>query len=327
MFPSILTTMKRSLESAMEKLTFTISCAALCKQFLQIKWRDKDYMYLEELIQRYPDFRDEDLEDCCLKYRGTEKSYTQWSEELVAFSETMPLLHLTPPIFIIEPAINVAAYFVKKASECLQVARLFTVKSAITLASNRDLAWAGTYLSQYYYRCLYFGTASTWYSNCFDQILQVYYWGLKLYTSAKNKKNQTYCDSWGVEKTLGFCTYNFVSNELGKRNYDDAENNIKRCYNAIQEVRTWANFIKHKGGLDYQYLEPQLPMRAFFLPNPNNKETGISTASQMLELKNFRSPIQIDIDEKMNVLKETYVSLYTCLQETIRFFQFDHYSI
>ena len=68
-------------------------------------------------------------------------------------------------------------------------------------------------------------------------------------------------------------------------------------------------------------------MRAFFLPNPNNKETGISTASQMLELKNFRSPIQIDIDEKMNVLKETYVSLYTCLQETIRFFQFDHYSI
>ena len=64
MFPSILTTMKRSLESAMEKLTFTVSCAALCKQFLQIKWRDKDYMYLEELIQRYPDFRDEDLEDC-----------------------------------------------------------------------------------------------------------------------------------------------------------------------------------------------------------------------------------------------------------------------
>ena len=47
----------------------------------------------------------------------------------------------------------------------------------------------------------------------------------------------------------------------------------------------------------------------------------------MLELKNFRSPIQIDIDEKMNVLKETYVSLYTCLQEAIRFFQFEHYSI
>lgn len=59
------------------------------------------------------------------------------------------------------------------------------------------------------------------------------------------------------------CKYKFVKNELENRNMQELQNKLCICYDAISEVRKWANYIKHKGGVDYKFLNAPKPFGLF----------------------------------------------------------------
>lgn len=158
----------------------------------------------------------------------------------------MKLIHYTPPIMVVQPFIKPSIYFMQKAIECLGFARFFTMKSALLLDTDYNIRWSQGYIPQYLFRCIYFGTASTWYSNAFDHVLQAVYWGKKLYTSVVDRDGNPYDEGWDTKKTLSLCTYEFVVGELKNRNETKARKLLTSCSAKIEEVRKWANYIKHK---------------------------------------------------------------------------------
>lgn len=79
-------------------------------------------------------------------------------------------------MLVVDQSIMPSIYFAQKSIECLQFARFFTMKSNLILDTDYNIQWSQGYIPQFLFRCSYFGTASTWYSNAFDHVLQIVYW-------------------------------------------------------------------------------------------------------------------------------------------------------
>ena len=98
------------------------------------------------------------------------------------------------------------------------------------------------------------------------------------------------------------------------------------CSGKIEEVRTWSNYIKHKGGIEYKYLEPESPVKIYIMPiGEKADEKGVS--EERFALKNFKSPIEIDIDEKIAVLENTHKALHECVTKIVAAIDFDKYQL
>ena len=140
----------------------------------------------------------------------------------------------------------------------------------LLLDIDYNVRWAQGYFPQFLFRCIYFGTATTWYSNAFDHVLQLVYWGEKIYTAAFDKNGDPYREDWEPKKIMKCCTYKVVVGELKKQNQVELRKLLTSCSSKIEEVRKWANYIKHKGGIDYKYLDPEKPFEVYYVP-----QTGI----------------------------------------------------
>ena len=314
--------------------TFKAVSEPECKNFLKIKKSDA-YYTIDEFIAKYHSDSREVLNDCTVWYRGTEKLYKQTLDDYVAFSECLGFYTFQEPILVIKKSIQAAIYFAKKAKDCLQIARFFTMKSVVLLDSNCNLHWSQGYVPQYLFRCIYFGTASTWYSNSFDHILQIAYWGLNLYTAVKDRDGNAYDDSWDAKKTMGFCTYEFVVGELKTRGLADIRKYLTSCSGQIEEVRNWSNYIKHKGGIDYRYLEAESPFKMYVTPieegqittTPQQISDKLELPDERFAINDFKSPVEVDIDEKLSKLKEAHIAIHQCLGEIVTAANFNGNSI
>lgn len=305
-----------------------------CKTFLKIK-KDGVYYTIDEFIAEYHSDSDEAMNNCAVWYRGTEKGYQQMIDEYVAFSESLDFYTFQEPMLVIDESIRASVYFTKKAKECLEFARFFTMNSALLLDTNYNLHWDQGYIPQYLFRCIYFGTASTWYSNSFDHILQVVYWGLKLYTSAIDKDGNAYNDAWDAKKGMGLCTYEFVVGELKARGHKDIRKYLTSCSGKIEEVRMWANYIKHKGGIDYKYLEAEKPFQVYLMPIENGQDVTVPSQigdkfkapDERFAINDFKSPIGVDIDDNLSKLKETHIAIHKCLGEIVAAVDFNSHAV
>lgn len=47
---------------------------------------------------------------------------------------------------------------------------------------------------------------------------------------------------------------------------EDVRKPLTSCSTQIEEVRKWSNYIKHKGGIDYKYLEPKSLFGLYYVP-------------------------------------------------------------
>ena len=312
------------------QLSFSVKNEPKCKSFLEIKTPDGEYQLIDEFIKAHPTISESDLERCIIKYRGIEKTYKQEIDDHVAFSETMKFVKFVPPMLIADQSIKPVIYFAKKSIECLQFARFFTMKSNLILDTNYNIHWSQGYVPQYLFRCIYFGTASTWYSNAFDQVLQIVYWGKELYMHASDRAGNHYEESWDPKKIMEQCKYGFVVDELKKCNDIALRECLTSCSSAIEQVRNWANYIKHKGGIDYKYLEPENPCKFYFVPN-NEHEFKIGLQYQApdakYEIKDFKSPIEIDIDDKIPELVKVHAAIHDCIEKVIGDMNFARYAI
>lgn len=304
-----------------------------CKAFLKIK-KDGVYYTIDEFIAEYHSDSDEVMNDCAIWYRGKEKNHQQMTDDYVAFSESLEFYTFQEPMLVIDESIRASIYFTKKANECLEFARFFTMNSALLLDKNYNLHWAQGYIPQYLIRCMYFGTASTWYSNSFDHILQIVYWGLKLYTSAIDRDRNTYNNTWDAKKSMGLCTYEFVIGELRVRGLKDIRKYLTSCSGLIKEVRMWSNYIKHKGGIDYKYLEADKPIEFYMTPIQDEEplltkpKVGdkMTLPDERFAIDDFKSPVKVDIDEKLPKLKETHIAIHKCLSEIVTAIEFHKHS-
>lgn len=314
-----------------DKFTYTVKSEAKCKGFLKIKKQGEMYTSIDAFIQKYPKLSEKELNDCYIEYRGREQSYKQMADEYTNFSNTMKFVQFIPPQFIIEADIRASIYFTQKAIECLQFARFFTMKSALLLDIDYNVRWAQGYFPQFLFRCIYFGTATTWYSNAFDHVLQLVYWGEKIYTAAFDKNGDPYREDWEPKKIMKCCTYKVVVGELKKQNQVELRKLLTSCSSKIEGVRKWANYIKHKGGIDYKYLDPEKPFEVYYVPQtgirPKDAMQDFQLPDEKYKLEDFKSPVEIDIDEKLNELVNAHNAIYECIVKVIDYMNFPQYSI
>lgn len=309
------------------KFKITAASKPECEEFFRIKSKDGSFQTIDEFIKEFPDASESILCECTLKYRGREIPYKDYMEEYLAFSESMGFVNFRKPNFLLDDSINAAAYFTQKSIECLQFARFFTMKSALLIDTNYNINWSQGYVPQFLFRCIYFGTASTWYANAFDHVLQSIYWGKELYTSAMDRKGVFYDSSWDTKKIMENCTYGFVVGELKNRGLSECREHLTKCSSQIEEVRMWANYIKHKGGIDYKYLEPEPPMKVFFTPIAEETSEEAIPIDSRFEIKGFKSPIGVDIDDKLKALVDAHIAISKSINDTIRDIDYESYSL
>lgn len=315
-------------------LTFTARTAPACQDFLKIRKDDVCYT-IDEFIAKYHSDSDEVLGDCVIQYREAEMSHQKMVDDYVAFSEGLEFYNFQEPAIVFDNSIQAAIYFAKKARECLQIARFFAMKSSLLLDTDYNLNWSQGYVPQYLFRCINFGTASTWYSNCFDNILQVAYWGFSLYTSAVDRDGNSYDDSWDAKKIMGICTYELVVAELKTRGLKDIRKSLTSCSGKFEDVRMWANYIKHKGGIGYKHLEAEKPFQVYLMPIEEGQEKipplqigdKYKQPDERFAINDFKSPVEVDIDANLPRLRETHIAIHKCLGEIVTAVDFDGHSV
>lgn len=313
--------------------TFTAKSEPECKTFFKIK-KDGIYFTIDEFFEKFHSDSNELLKDCFIWYRGIEKRHQQITDDYVAFSESLDFYNFQEPMLVLDKPTLAAIYFTKKARDCLQIARFYAMKSTLLLDIDYNLHWSQTYVPQYLFRCINFGTASTWYSNCFDHILQIAYWGLTLYTAVVDRGN-AYDETWDVKKTMGLCTYDYVVGELKTRGLTNIRKSLTSCSGKIEEVRTWANYIKHKGGIDYKHLEAEKPYQIYLMPIEEGQSATPSPQvgdkfkmpDERFAISEFKSPVEVDIDEKLPVLKKAHTVIHKCLGEIVTAIDLNRYSL
>ena len=306
--------------------TFEITAKTVpeCENFLKIQWPQEELVTINELISRHPDATEKEIDDCMVEYRGTTKLHKAFIDDYSNRANSMQFVKFNPFMIIPDPSLRASLYFMKKAMDCHGTGRFFTMKSLLILDTDFNLPWTQGYVPHYLFRCTYFGTASTWYSNTFDQLLQAVYWAYGLYASVEDRDGNKYDDTWDAKKTMTYCTYEFVVGELKKKGLTDVKKQLTSCSGKIEEVRTWANYIKHKGGIDYKYSEPDDPFQVFLVPLSEENKTSGQLPDERFALKNFKSPIEIDIDEKLPVLENVHQALYECITNIINLIDYDN---
>lgn len=312
--------------------TFTATSKPKCEQFLHIRTNDGMFQTIDEFAADQQDLSEDFLNACILNYRGKEITYKKYTENYVDFSERMQFVQFQKPCILLDESMRAASYFTQKAIECLQFARFFTMKSNLLLDTDYNIHWSQGYGPQFLFRCIYFGTSTTWFSNAFDHVLQAVYWGEKLYTSVKDRNEQPYDDSWDAKKIMENCTYEFVVGELKNRGLVDIRKHLTSCSSKIEDVRKWANFIKHKGGLDYKFLEAENPCKMYFVPvadetHEQDIQMGPPILDARYEIKDFKSPIEIDIDDKIEELVKAHTAIFECIENVLGDMNFERYAI
>lgn len=307
------------------KFTFTAKTYPKCDEYLKIRWNGEEYKKIENFITTHQNATEAELDECRILYRGIEKTYKEFIDDYAAYAKEMKFIEFSPFKIIMKQSIKASLYFVEKTLDCMQTARFFAMKSKLILDTDFNMHWSQGYIPQYLFRCTYFGTAATWYSNTFDQLLQAVYWGYELYTSVTDRDGNSYDDDWDVKKIMTFCTYEFVVGELKSRGQTDVRKLLTSCSGKIEEVRLWANYIKHKGGVDYKDSQAEDPFKIYIMPVGTTSENN--QPDERFAIENFKSPIEIDIDEKSQVMTNVHKALYDCITKLIAAIDFDSYQL
>lgn len=307
------------------KFTFTAKTYPKCDDYLRIRWNGEEYKKLEDFIKTHVSATESELDACMIQYRGVEKTYKEFIDDYATYADGMKFIEFCPFKLIMNQSIKASLYFMEKTLDCMQTARFFAMKSKLILDTDFNMHWSQGYIPQYLFRCTYFGTAATWYSNTFDQLLQSVYWAYKLYTSASDRDGNTYTNEWDVKKIMTFCTYEFVVGELKKRGQTDVRKLLTACSGKIEEVRLWANYIKHKGGVDYKDSQAEDPFKIYIMPVGTTPESDKPDERFLIE--NFKSPVEIDIDEKSEVMSNVHSALYDCITKVIETIDYDSYKL
>jgi hypothetical protein len=302
-------------------IKFTSKTTPECQNYLHIIYDNNPYS-LEDFAKKYKtsDFSlDEKLKEASIVYRGRKMSYEELGKAIYDFSEELKFVdRYTKEIYPIEHFMLIsnrdyykASKYINKTEKCLQTARYYLMNSYNLITTDFDCNWSTGYGPQFLLRTMDFTTAVVWYNSCFDYILQIVYFAFGIY-----KKNDGYTDQTSHEDLLKKCTYNSMGEIYSQYktvpNYKALWKIITKCYNALSKINLWANYIKHKGGVSFEGLNP---------PDPFHMKMTDSEGNIIAESTDFES-IEIDLDSSLNELKDVHKALYDCINDLIDFIDF-----
>lgn len=302
-------------------INFTSKTTPECHNYLHIIYDNYQYS-LKDFAKKYKisDFSlDEKLKETIIQYRGKKMTYEELGKVKFDFSEELKFAdRYTKEIYPIEHSLLIsnrdyykASKYINKTEKCLQTARYYLMKSYNLITTDFDCNWSTGYGPQFLLRTMNFTTAVVWYNSCFDYILQIVYFAFGIY-----KKTDGYTDQTSYEDLLKKCTY-YSMGEIYSQyktvpNYKALWKIITKCYNAMFEINSWANYIKHKGGISFTGLNAPAP----FLMRMTD-----SNGNVIAESSDFES-IEIDLDKSLNVLKDAHLALHNCINNLIDFIDF-----
>ena len=90
----------------------------------------------------------------------------------------------------------------------------------------------------------------------------------------------------------------------------------------IRIRRILPNVIKY--AFEYLYLEPEPPFKIYIAPAGDE---GATIPDDRFEIQNFKSPIEVDIDEKITVIEQAHCALFECISSVIEEIDFDKYQL
>ncbi|UZT82621.1 hypothetical protein [Caproicibacterium sp. BJN0003] len=303
-------------------VTITSETISECQDFLHIIYDDKKYL-LEEFAKEYKtnDFSlDKKLKESTIVYRGKRMTYDEFCKANHDFGEELKFVdRYNKEIYPLEYLLIMrnsdyykAAKYIKKTEQCFQTARYYLLNSYDLLKTDFEVNWSSGYVPQFLLRTMDFTTAVVWYNSCFDYILQVAYFAFGIY-----KKTDEYTDQTSHEDLLKKCTYDTMGKIYSQYktvpNYKALWEIIIKCYNALSEINSWANYIKHKGGISFKGLNP---------PEPFHMSMTDTKGNIVAESSNFES-IEIDLDDSLLVLKDVHKAIYDCINSLIDFIDFN----
>jgi tetratricopeptide (TPR) repeat protein len=302
-------------------ITFTFKTTADCQDYLHVIYDNTEFT-LMDFARKYKteDFSlDEKLKESTILYRNKKMTYEELCSETCDFSEELKLVErYIEEIYPIEHLLLIsnmdyykAAKFLNKTEKCLQTARYYLMNSKTLIKTDFDANWSFGYGPQFLLRTIDFTTAVVWYNSCFDYILQIVYFSFGIY-----KKTVGYSDQTPHDELLKNCTYKFMRDTYRQYkkdpNYRAIWKIISKCYSALSEVNSWANYIKHKGGISFHGLNP---------PDPFTTMISDLQGNVLAESLDFES-IKIDMDNSLSLLKDAHMALYNCINEVIYFIDF-----
>jgi hypothetical protein len=302
-------------------ITFTSKSVAECQNYLYIIYDNTEFT-LSDFARKYKidDFSlDMKLKESTIVYRGIKMTYEELCNTNYEYSEELKFVErYTKEIYPIEHLLIVsnrdyykAAKYINKTEKCLQTARYYQMNSYNLIKTDFDVNWSSGYGAQFLLRTIDFTTAVVWYNSCFDYILQIVYFAFGIY-----KKIDGYSDRTSHNDLLKKCSY-YTMGEIYSQyktvlNYRELWKIINKCYNALSNINSWANYIKHKGGISFDGLNP---------PDPFTMKMTDQQGNVIAESKDFES-IKIDMDSSLNILKDVHAALHDCIIEVIDFIDF-----
>ena len=299
-----------------------IKSYALCRDFLKLIYNGEEYT-LPEFSKKYKDgifSLEKMLPQCEIEYRSKRMTFDEYKNNIASLASQLGFYtrhhdEIMPHeigFAANDPDYYKAAKFLEKAENCIQTARYYFINSADILEYDCCINWKAGYEGIYHIRTMNFSTAIIWYNNCFDYIIQIAFLAFGLY---KNMKKLN--DDSSLEEILKQCTYNNLKMICEKKKDEEGFSIlwdiIERCRNDRQTLNDWANYSKHKGGLGFYGLNPEMPLKLYVATEGEDCESRLSDFE----------PCKIDIDSSIDIVVQAHNALIRCLDELINFINFD----
>lgn len=303
----------------MVKLKIESKTYSPCLDFLYIKWPDDDFLLVQDFMKIHSGERLDKYDLCEIKYRNEVFSFSEHRKTNSQIISNLPLYNIKINQHYHERNKYAYKFYIEKAAEYLTNARYFFIKLLPCFDPYFSLGYNPSYVGYYWSRCLSFSSSVSWLANSFDQILQSVYWNYKLYENAIDHDNNKFDESWTEEKIMKFCKLDFVLKELEDKCLGSIRSLLVSTSNHNQEIWKWSNYLKHKGGFDFQYLNPPPVSATYVLPkNYDNLPGATIIPDDKYRIDNFLSPIKIDIDKDYVKLQESYKTLLNCCESIFK---------
>lgn len=305
-------------------ITLTATSKPESENYLAIIYDDEKYT-LEDFAKKFQKKDDEFALDrllkiCKIEYKGQEFTHDKMCDDINLFCNSLPLTSFywskiypreKSDIFTIDKDYFASGKLVKSAEDQLTFGRYSLIQSQSIIDFNLNCNWITGYAPIYYIRSIRANEAIMWYNNVFDSIMQIIFIAFGIY-----KKHPQYSDKLDYHKILKLCDYTFLSNFYGKNktisNLKELWNIISKAQNANQNIKQWANYIKHKGGINFKGVGPDAICNA----------TMINISGEIIRDTDFE-PIQLELDKVIEELKNSHLILCDVLAEIVDFIGFE----
>ena len=299
------------------KIDFTIKKEAAANKYLKLIHEDNEILF-EEISTQYSN---EELQSMLkhfkYKYKGKLMTYQDVCNKVVKTSDQLkfPKIHkdlLVPneaKLFIIDRDVFASTYKAISFEETLGRARYNLIKAVDLFFIPIEVEWSKGYGAHYKLRAIYLENAIIDYNQCFDFILQMWWFAFGFY-----KLSEKYDAYLNFRKLSSICTQNEMGRIIKEHIEDPTQKQYWKKLNAfsgkLDKINSWANEIKHRGNLRIEgvYIEELYEIKIF------NEGTVEST-------KDY-TPIVVNLEDAIRELEKvhkTYVDCYEFSVEAINY--------